>query len=148
MSAEGYQHILVPLDGSKLSHAALDGVLPIATSIGAKITLMSVVDGVLCHAFDAFASAENMSVVNAVESYLEGVRLELEEDGYTVETKVKLARGYTVSERLIKMADEIDADLIALSTHGRSGLGKALFGSVATAVLRDSPVPVLVFPQG
>ena len=148
MAGEGYQHILVPLDGSKLSHAALDGALPIATAVGARLTLAAVVDPILCQSFESFAAAENISVIEAVENYLSGVQAELIDDGYDVDTRVKAATGYTVAERLIEMADEIEADLIALSTHGRSGVEKALFGSVATAVLRESPFPVLVFPQG
>lgn len=148
MGAEGYQHILVPLDGSKLSHTALEGALPIAHATGAKVTLISVVDRVLTHAFESYASSENMSIVDSVTAYLDGVCAELMDDGCNVDKVVRMATGYTVAERLIEIAGELDVDLIALSTHGRSGLGKALFGSVATAVLRDSPVPVLVFPQG
>lgn len=148
MSAEGYQHMLVPLDGSKLSHAALEGALPIARATGARITLASVIDGVLCHSFESIAHTEGISVVDAVGRYLEGVQESLLSEGHEVATRVMVAGGFTAAERIIEMADEIDADLIAMSTHGRSGFEKALFGSVASAVLRNSPVPVLVFPQG
>jgi nucleotide-binding universal stress UspA family protein len=148
MSAEGYQHVLVPLDGSKVSHAALDGALPIAHSIGARISLVTVIDGTVCHAFESIAHTEQVSVTKAVERYLEGVKHDLAADGFAVETKVRESSGFTAAERIIEVADEIGADLIAMSTHGRSGLEKVLFGSVASAVLRNSPVPVLVFPQG
>lgn len=148
MGAEGYQHMLVPLDGSKLSHAALEGALPIARTTGARITLASVIDGVLCHSFESIAHTEGISVVEAVERYLGGVQESLRTDGYDASTRVMVAGGFTAAERIIEIAGEVGADLIAMSTHGRSGLEKALFGSVASAVLRNSPVPVLVFPQG
>ncbi len=148
MSAEGYRHLLVPLDGSKLSHAALEGALPIARATGARLTLASVVDGVLCHSFESIAHTEGISVVDAVGNYLEGVQEPLRSEGFEVATRVMVAGGFTAAERIIEIAGEVGADLIAMSTHGRSGLEKALFGSVASAVLRNSPVPVLVFPQG
>ena len=148
MSAEGYQHLLVPLDGTKVSHAALEGALPIARSIGARVSLVTVIDGVVCHEFEGIAHTDQVSVAKAVERYLDGVKHDLAADGFDVETKVREAGGFTAAERIIEVADEIDADLIAMSTHGRSGLEKVLFGSVASAVLRNSPVPVLVFPQG
>ncbi len=148
MSAEGYRHLLVPLDGSKLSHAALEGALPIARATGARLTLASVVDGVLCHSFESIAHTEGISVVDAVGNYLEGVQEPLRSEGFDVATRVMVAGGFTAAERIIEIAGEVGADLIAMSTHGRSGLEKALFGSVASAVLRNSPVPVLVFPQG
>lgn len=148
MGAEGYQHMLVPLDGSKLSHAALEGSLPIARATGARVTLASVIDGVLCHSFESIAHAEGVSVVEAVEKYLHGVEEPLRTEGFDVASRVMVAGGFTAAERIIEIASEVGADLIAMSTHGRSGLEKALFGSVASAVLRNSPVPVLVFPQG
>lgn len=148
MSAGGYQHILVPLDGSKLSHVALEGVMPIARSIGARITLVSVVDGAMCNSFEALAHAEQVSVLDAVSHYLDGVAADLRSEGFEAEPHVLQAGGFTPAELIIEIAEDVGADLIAMSTHGRHGLEKALFGSVATAVLRNSPVPVLVFPQG
>jgi nucleotide-binding universal stress UspA family protein len=57
--------------------------------------------------------------------------------------ETRLERGDPASE-ILRTADEFGADLIVMGTHGRSGLGRLLMGSVAEAVLREAPSPVLI----
>lgn len=147
MGAESYAHILVPLDGSKLARSALEGVLPLARAMRADLTLVTVIDPVLARNFQSFASAESVSVFEAVESYLTREQARLLEDGFVSSFVAIPASGFTVAERLAEIAIDNGADMIAMSTHGRTGLGKAVFGSVAAAMLAASPVPILVFPQ-
>jgi nucleotide-binding universal stress UspA family protein len=75
------------------------------------------------------------------EEYLAPVAVELRKKGVRVRTQVR--RGQP-SEEIVLAAHEIGADLIAMTTHGRSGLGRLLFGSVAEAVLRESRLPVFL----
>jgi nucleotide-binding universal stress UspA family protein len=75
------------------------------------------------------------------EEYLAPVAVELRKKGVRVRTQVR--RGQP-SEEIVLAAHETGADLIAMTTHGRSGLGRLLFGSVAEAVLRESRLPVFL----
>jgi nucleotide-binding universal stress UspA family protein len=73
--------------------------------------------------------------------YLVGVESRLSKKGLRVRTGTAFGRP---AEEILAAAKATGADLIAMATHGRSGLGRILFGSVAEAVLRASPVPVLM----
>jgi nucleotide-binding universal stress UspA family protein len=74
-------------------------------------------------------------------SYLAPVAAELAARG--LKTSVMVERGEPVA-KILGAAREVEADLIAMTTHGRSGLGRLLFGSVAEAVLRDAETPVFL----
>jgi nucleotide-binding universal stress UspA family protein len=76
------------------------------------------------------------------DAYLEGVAERLREDGLSVATH--LAEGEGAANMIAAMADELEADLIALATHGHGGLRRAMIGSVADKVLRSSPLPLMV----
>ena len=73
--------------------------------------------------------------------YLEGVATRLRERGRTVELIQPEGDPAAV---LLEQARTLNADLIALTTHGRSGLSRLFYGSVAEAVLREAPCPVLL----
>jgi nucleotide-binding universal stress UspA family protein len=75
------------------------------------------------------------------EEYLAPLAVELRNKGVRVETRVR--RGQPADE-IIAAARATGADLIAMSTHGRSGLGRLVFGSVAEAVLRQAGIPVFL----
>lgn len=62
-------------------------------------------------------------------------------DGFEVETRVELG---SPAERIVAVAEEVDADHIVVGSHGRSGVSRLLLGSVAERVVRTSPVPVTV----
>ncbi len=75
------------------------------------------------------------------EEYLAALAVDLRRRGIHVKTMVR--RG-DAAEEILKAARETNADVIAMTTHGRSGLGRLLFGSVAETVLRESQIPVLL----
>jgi nucleotide-binding universal stress UspA family protein len=75
------------------------------------------------------------------EEYLAPIAVELRNKGVRVESRVR--RGNAV-DQIVAAAREAGADLIAMSTHGRGGLGRLMFGSVAQAVLRQAEVPVFL----
>jgi nucleotide-binding universal stress UspA family protein len=75
------------------------------------------------------------------EEYLAPIAVELRNKGVKVESRVR--QGHPV-DQIVAATRETGADLIAMSTHGRGGLGRLVFGSVAQAVLRHAEVPVFL----
>lgn len=135
------RRILVPLDGSPLAEAALPGVVALAKRHGAELALLRVAHVPALpgrNLVDAQAAA-----VQEAEAYLAEVTGRLDREGVSTSSVVRY--GGTPGEIL----DDIRVrrpDLVAMSTHGRTGLTHLLLGSVAEQVLRASPVPVLLFP--
>jgi nucleotide-binding universal stress UspA family protein len=142
-----FQRIMVPLDGSALSEAVLVHAQAIARQHDAEICLLRVVvfpaqdTGIgeldLAQRFGADFDQLRFEASEYVERIAAGLRA----DGIA-------ARGDTrdgaVCETILQHAAEIGADLIAMSTHGRSGSARWLMGSVADKIVRASPVPVLL----
>jgi nucleotide-binding universal stress UspA family protein len=69
---------------------------------------------------------------------------ELAERG--IETQIELVTAFSTAEVIARAADRLESDVIVMPTHGRSGLSKALLGSVAQGVVRHANVPVLIVP--
>lgn len=76
------------------------------------------------------------------------IRFQFEQAGLPPLTvRMEVVEGWSIPEQILTAADRLSADLIIMGTHGRSGLRRALMGSVAEEVLRRSHRPVLVVPQ-
>lgn len=132
-----YSAILVPLDGSALS----EGALPTAKALARKFSSRLVL--VRAAWFPAVAMTEpqedQISLARECDAYLNGLATTLRGEGYTVDTTVP----QTPAEQGILAAIQLfHAELVVMTTHGRSGLGRWVYGSVAEAVLNQSPVPV------
>jgi nucleotide-binding universal stress UspA family protein len=139
-----YRRVLVPLDGSPLSEAVLPRVSRFARPLGLEIALLRVVPDVVPHVVEGTRRVivddqERLSL--EAEEYLRGVADRLCADGFRTLTAVR--RGEAATEILAGI-HECHVDLVAMTTHGRSGLGRLFFGSVAEAVLRRADVPVLL----
>ncbi len=78
----------------------------------------------------------------ASRQYLKEMKGSLRQQGYNVE--VRSVEGVPLADHIIDEAHALDADTIVMSTHGRTGVGRLLFGSVAENVLRQSDLPVLL----
>jgi nucleotide-binding universal stress UspA family protein len=140
-SSGGVETVLVPLDGSKLAEAAIG----VAERVGAELVLLSVLAPVnpahLVRADDS-APYRTLQTRNAkAQQYLEAVRMRLRRRGSRARI---LVRSGDPAREIPACADAERVQLIAMSTHGRSGLRRTLFGSVAEAVLRRASVPVLL----
>lgn len=142
-----YQHILVAVDESPVSFAAAAQARALAQLTQSNVTLMSVV------AVDPFVGVDFYKIAPAITAYfmqaeknalarLEELAIGFQHDHITVHTKV--IHGVSASEGILKTANDIQADLVVMGSHGRSGLGKVLLGSVAQQVLAQSPIPVLI----
>jgi len=147
-----YERILVPLDGSKVGEAALVHVEKLVSKMAPKVKteviLFQVISSLTHYVVAGEASVqvpysekEVAQIKKKAREYLDRAGESLRSKGVTVKTKV--ATGKTVGE-IVKAADEIKVDLIAMSTHGRSGLSRLTFGSITDKVLRTGNVPVLV----
>ncbi len=135
-----FQKILVPLDGSTLAEAALPRAIELAQGSGEKLLLIRAAEA---HTLPGVDPTEaQMRVVNEAEEYLAQVSNRLRTQGVkNVETSVWYG---PAAYAIVEAARLQKADLIAMTTHGRSGLGRLILGSVAESVLRGTTTPILL----
>jgi nucleotide-binding universal stress UspA family protein len=139
-----YKRALVPLDGSPIAEAIIPFILEIAGPLDMEVVLLRVVEPIPPIALEGSRHIEVEDVElrrTHAEEYLAPIAVELRNTGVRVESRVR--RGNAV-DQIVAAAREAGADLIAMSTHGRGGLGRLIFGSVAQAVLRQAEVPVFL----
>lgn len=143
---QGPRRILVPLDGSDLAESVLARVDALARVTGAQLTLLQVVGlarPVLAPYEIAPVFEGNRALADRARAYLARVASSLARAGQDVQTQVVFFGG--PADRIAAAAAEGQHDLIAMATHGRAGLDRLIFGSVADQVLRTAKVPVLLF---
>jgi nucleotide-binding universal stress UspA family protein len=134
-----YKSILVPLDGSALAEAILPEIEKVARCMGARIILLRVSRA---HVFPGKDPTEaEIEVVRRAEEYLAEIRDRLAAKGFDAEAHVRYG---AVAEEILTHSARNDVDLIAMSTHGRSGLGRWALGSVAEKIVRRSVKPILL----
>lgn len=139
-----YKKILVPLDGSTLAEKVLPHAQALAKSEGAELVLLRVPlppRPEFLMRNPALGTAIIQDAEIETETYLQKEVAELTKEGAHV---VSLIREGPVPETILQAAEEVHADLIAMSTHGRSGLQRMLVGSVADKVVNLSPIPVML----
>lgn len=137
--------ILVPLDGSKLSAEILPIVERLAGPFDLTIALLHAVEPVRpSAAAEVSPWLDEMTGFQETEAeaYLSKVASPLEEKGLRVRQAVRVGQA---AEVIQQYAREERIGMIAMSTHGRTGLGRVFFGSVAERVLRGATVPVLLW---
>ncbi len=146
-----YERILVPLDGSKVGEAALpvieDLVSKLSPELKVEVTLFQIISPTHwvataeASAPVSYTEEELESIKQVAMNYLDKTGTGLRSKRAKVQTKVSIGKA---ADEIIKAADEINADLIAMSTHGRSGFSRWAFGSVTDRVLRSGTVPILM----
>lgn len=140
--------ILVPLDGEPGSEAVLPAVRELARMRGATVRLLHVVPPLGTVRADddriiAYADQETARLDEKTRAYFRRVARDLV--GVTVEEAVRFGEP---AEQIVEEAEAAEADLIALATHGRHGLGWLLRGSVAGRLQRATTIPLLLVPYG
>lgn len=140
--------ILLPLDGSDLSRLALPVGEEMATMLKVPITLFQMARIILPYA-NAMVGAPLIDYTKWTNDEEKVVRVEinalekkLREEGLTITHVV--TSGFNAADEIIHVGRKVGADLVVMSTHGRSGLGRWAFGSVAERVLRYSEIPLLL----
>jgi nucleotide-binding universal stress UspA family protein len=139
-----YKKILVPLDGSELAIRALDHAEKLAKTFDAEIILFQVVSFM-----PIYGSPELVTPLivdekqkEVAEKYLADLAEDMKKRGLKVSAMVKT--GQQVAVEIIDFAKEIQADLIIMCTHGRSGITRWVLGSVAHKVLTRAETPILL----
>lgn len=140
-----YKRILIPLDGSKLAEIALPHAESLALRYDAELVLLQVVrppavPGRELYEITLFQKTMEAMTADA-ETYLAGLKGEFREKGIKARTHVGF--GPVVGE-IADTADNQSVDLIILASHGRSGLGRVFFGSVASGVLNRIEKPLMI----
>jgi nucleotide-binding universal stress UspA family protein len=135
---------VVALDGSELAEAAL----PLACTLEGKLVLVGVVprpgDLVAGHSsVITYVGEQHAQLVEDALEYLSGVAQRLRGNGLTVDSAVRLGEA---AAEIAAAADDYEAAAVMLATHGRTGLARALVGSVAGQVVSHCGVPVLLVP--
>ena len=147
-----FKRILTPLDGSALSEGILPFVRALAPALGARVELLHTHSSMTTYELEDLEDEEHASIMAALEpvqtrlrnqsvSYLSQVAHSLAELG--VETRVSVRVG-TPAEQIVDVAEQDEETLIAMSTHGRTGVGRLLMGSVTDRVLHTTMTPMLV----
>jgi nucleotide-binding universal stress UspA family protein len=141
-----YRRILVPLDGSGWSQRALPHAIDIARSNGSEIVLLHVFSPPAQVYAPELAVAGQDTVVgelrDSMTRYLQGVCAEVRETGVNVHTQ--MIDNPDVPAAICQFVRNDDIDLVVMSTHGRTGLARLFFGSVAKAVMEHTKVPILL----
>lgn len=146
VTAMNTKKILVPLDGSPLAEVALRMAIQMAQeSPGGSLVLLRAAEALAFAGRDPIEA--QVAVVREAEDYLQGIAALVRSEGVPqVTTSVWYG---PPAPAIVEAADVMHADVIVMSTHGRSGLGRLFVGSVAESVLRATHIPVLMLrPAG
>jgi nucleotide-binding universal stress UspA family protein len=140
-----YRRIIVPLDGSLLAEESLAPAMPLAESEHAEVTLLRIVPAVNdipngeLHSTIGPARARD---VEEAEKYLSGMQVRLA--GHQIRVRSAVVVAEDIPSAIIGFAQANDGDLIAIATHGRGGIARAVLGSVADRVMSEGVLSVLV----
>jgi len=134
-----FAQIIVPLDGSTFAEQALDAVETLATAFKSEVTVVSVVSGEAAAATDDRGRTKLGST--EVADYLMREAARFERNG--IDANFTLRRG-VVAVEVDTLADDMQADLVVLATHGRTGVERMLLGSMAHDLIRITDTPVLL----
>jgi nucleotide-binding universal stress UspA family protein len=153
--APTYENIVVALDGSKEAEAILPHVEAIARAFNSKVTFvcaLPAVEGTL--AGDVAISGSAIGGGSAGSIYDTRDELGQDDASYLASTKAQwIARGFDAhceepqmrpAEAVVQIAKERNADLIAIATHARSGISRAMHGSITDQIVHTAPCAVLV----
>jgi len=134
-----YHTILVPLDGSAFSERALPMTTTLARALRAQVILVRAANASVFPGADP--SRAQFQTVEEAQAYLSALATGLAEQGLNIEVAVPYG---DAAESILLEIGLRGADMVVMCTHGRSGLGHWIYGSVAEQVLAQSPVPVLL----
>lgn len=140
------RRILVPVDFSDASETAVGHAAELAQTSDAQIELLHVVEEVTypsAYGVDPVYMPPQEMIPRVEESLGEIAQKKIGPEGVQISATVGYAP-FTILDHI----DENDIDLVVIATHGRTGLGRVLLGSVAERVIRRSPVPVFVVKPG
>ncbi len=142
--------VLVPLDGSAQSEAIIPFMEEFASRLHLQITLLEVLPRgyyIPNRGYVPLSEEQLQTDKQSVSAYLEKIAVRLREKGISAMSEEKF--GFEVkfgnaAEQIIKLADAMQVELVAMTTHGRSSIGRTVFGSIAEKVLLGGNTPLLL----
>ena len=145
------EKVLIPLDGSKVGEAALPVIEELITRFSPEVKVEVILLGVVASLTHWVVVGETSAPISYTEEELKLIKRRikdyLDKAGETLRSKganvTTMVSSGNAAEEIIKAANETGADMIAMSTHGRSGLSRLAFGSITAKVLREAAIPVL-----
>lgn len=138
-------NILVPLDGSNLAEEAVQVAVDIAEPAGGTVTLFVAADPEAAGSLHAFADSADVTRAMAADAYLDQVAARVRDEGVDVITTS--SDGTNAAIDIIEKAAAPEISMIVLTSHGRSGIGRWLLGSVVDKVARSATVPIVIVPS-
>jgi nucleotide-binding universal stress UspA family protein len=145
-----YKKIVVPLDGSGWSERAIPHATDIALNNKSEIILLHVYRSPAGQYTDQIAIAGQSEQIDTVreqvKQQLTSLRNQLRGQG--IQCRVQFIEGVGVPHLICDYINDEDADLVVMSSHGRTGLGRFIFGSVARQVMEGVKVPVMIIRPG
>ena len=152
-----YQNVVVPLDGSSIAEQVLPHVKDLISGRTTRVHLISIAPlspvgtgaGAPLHLYPLVISPADLElhaqerdrIEEELRNYLRGIAIELTEGN--VKTQVEVRFGEP-AEEILAYAEDVKANLIAMCTHGRTGLARWAYGSIAEKVMRHADCPVLL----
>jgi len=141
-----FKNILVPVDGSATAQLAVEKAIGLAKAFGSRVTAIFVIDPYPFTGVGtdfAYGQAEYLSAATAeANAAIKAAKTAFEQAGVSVSTSV--IESHAAWRGVVEAAASLQADLIVMGSHGRSGLEKLVLGSVTQAVLSHTQLPVLV----
>ncbi len=143
------RRLVIPLDGSELAETVLDRAVMLAMPGETELALLRIVVPLPSGSYPDITEGIPLDQDDLsrrqrdAEQYMQRVSAELRASGFATTVRVEAARH--VARAILDYAEEVDADLIALATHGRGAAARVVLGSVADKILRGAPMPVLTF---
>lgn len=141
-----YKRICVPIDGSGWAKRAIPHAVDIARANNAEIILLHIFQPPAAEFIDQVALAGQENQIDLarqqMKQYLMGLRNELRDEN--IDVRVQWVEGQGVSNLICDYVNGEGIDLVVMSTHGRSGIARFLFGSVANQVMQGIKAPVML----
>jgi nucleotide-binding universal stress UspA family protein len=142
---QGNLRYLVPLDGSQLAGSVLPVVKQIASHFQAQVTLVHIMEQ---HPPTTIHGEQHLSDAAEAQAYLEEIAIRLRSSAIQVEIHVHQDKGSNVARSIFQHAQEMNADLVIMCTHGHGGLREFLFGSIAQQALQQGTQSILLLFPG
>ena len=143
-----FQHILLPLDGTSVSRKAARKAIALAKEVGARITAYHALGS---GARSVYGDGYRLPPERSTRKELREARAQWFKDAARAagDAGVRFAtavdRAFTPDDGIVTAAQKRNCDLIVMGSHGRRGLARLAFGSVAANVVSRSPIPVLIY---
>src|SRR5579863_7165877 len=139
-----FSHILCPVDGSDAAMLALQVAARLAAEQKARLSVCSVADPVKASVM-AFGNPEGTSLcLETLDSEASGIAQQAAKLVSNIVPAESVALEGEAVDAIVEYAKQSDCDVIVMGSHGRSGIPRAIVGSVAEGVLRRSTIPVMI----